>query len=173
MQDPLASPHLCFAVLGTVLMKRNLADTAPDKVEGAHTKARMPSPPRGMRSNSGTASKRPYSRGADKNRVFDHDMWVLTILRDLACITRSQCNDLSAYAAFETDILCDKKSRKALRVIPRGKHRLTVYRAHQVDFKHACQKVGKIDHKNEDISESVNPIDSGAIFLSRWLVEPF
>ena len=29
---------------------------------------------------------------------------------------------------------CAKEARKALRVIPRGKHRLTVYRAHQVEI---------------------------------------
>ena len=69
--------------------------------------------------------------------------------------------------ASDTELLCAKKARKALRVIPRGKHRLTVYRAHQVEFKHACQQVVKIDHKNEDISESVSSIDSGAIFLPR------
>ena len=69
--------------------------------------------------------------------------------------------------AFETEFLCGKKARKALRVIPRGKHRLTVYRAHQVVFKMACQKVIKIDHKNEDISKSVSSIDAGAIFPAR------
>ena len=37
----------------------------------------------------------------------------------------------------------------------------------EIEFKHACQKVGKIDHKHEDISESVNSFDSGAIFRSR------
>ena len=31
----------------------------------------------------------------------------------------------------------------------------------------ARMQVGKIDHKNEDISEFVNSIDPGAIFLSR------
>ena len=31
----------------------------------------------------------------------------------------------------------------------------------------ACQTVIKNDHKNEGISESVNSIDSGAIFPSR------
>ena len=36
--------------------------------------------------------------------------------------------------------------------------------AGEIEFKMACQKVIKIDHKNEDISESVNSIDSGAIF---------
>ena len=44
---------------------------------------------------------------------------------------------------------------RALRVIPRGEQRLTVYRAHQV-----C-------HKNEDISESVSSFDTGAIFRPR------
>ena len=33
---------------------------------------------------------------------------------------------------FETEILCVPRIGKALRVIPRGKHRLAVYRAHQV-----------------------------------------
>ena len=73
---------------------------------------------------------------------------------------------------------------KALRVIPRGKQRLTVYRAHQVtrraflssksntaageiELKHACQKLGKIVHKNEDCSKSVNSFHSGAIFQTR------
>ena len=51
-------------------------------------------------------------------------------------------------ATFETEVLCENTARKALRVIPRGKHRLTVYRAHQV-------------------SGSVNSIDSGAIFPPR------
>ena len=37
----------------------------------------------------------------------------------------------------------------------------------QVDFKHACQKSWQIGPENEDISESVNSIDSGAIFPSR------
>ena len=45
---------------------------------------------------------------------------------------------------------------KALRVIPRGKYRLTVYRAHQICFQQASQKVGKIDEKNKDISRSLN-----------------
>ena len=38
--------------------------------------------------------------------------------------------------------------------------------AREIEFKHACQKVGN-DHKKEDISESVNSFDSGAIFPSR------
>ena len=46
-----------------------------------------------------------------------------------------------ADAAFETELLCAKKARKALRVIPRGKHKVTVYRAHQIEFKMACQNV--------------------------------
>ena len=53
---------------------------------------------------------------------------------------------------------------KALRVIPRGKQRLTVYRAHQV-IKKASQNFQEIAHKNEDISEAVSSIHSGAIFL--------
>ena len=39
--------------------------------------------------------------------------------------------------------------------------------AGEIEFKQAYQKVIKIDHKNEDISESVNSIDRGAIFLPR------
>ena len=39
--------------------------------------------------------------------------------------------------------------------------------AGEIDIKNACPKVVKLDHKNEDISESVNSIDSGAIFPSR------
>ena len=38
--------------------------------------------------------------------------------------------------------------------------------AGEIEFKHACQKVGKIDDKNKHILESVNSIDSGAIFLA-------
>ena len=37
--------------------------------------------------------------------------------------------------------------------------------AGEIWFKHACQKMGKMDHKNEDFSESVNSFDLGAIFL--------
>ena len=55
----------------------------------------------------------------------------------------------------ETELIYAKTARTALRVIPRGKHRLTVCRAHQVD------------QQNKDISESVNVIDSGAIFFAR------
>ena len=36
--------------------------------------------------------------------------------------------------------------------------------AGEIEIKKACQKVIKIAHKNEDISKSVNSIDSGAIF---------
>ena len=36
----------------------------------------------------------------------------------------------------------------------------------EIESKKACQKVGKINHKSEDISESVNSFDSGAIFRS-------
>ena len=82
---------------------------------------------------------------------------------------RSQYNIFEADEAFEKERICAKRTRKALRVIPRGEHRLTVYRAHQVEFKMACQKVIKIYHKNEDISESVSSIDSGAIFRSRLI----
>ena len=39
--------------------------------------------------------------------------------------------------------------------------------AGEIESKMACQKVIKIEHKNEDISESVNSIDSGAIFPAR------
>ena len=40
---------------------------------------------------------------------------------------------------------------KALRVIPRGKQRLTVYRAHQVWLNLVSEKIAKVDHKNEEI----------------------
>ena len=43
--------------------------------------------------------------------------------------------------------------------------------AGEIEFKMACQKVIKIDHKKEHISESVNSIDSGAIFLPRLAYE--
>ena len=39
--------------------------------------------------------------------------------------------------------------------------------AGEIVIKKACQKVGKIVQKNEDISESVNSIDAGAIFPPR------
>ena len=51
------------------------------------------------------------------------------------CIARFSCNLGDADQDFETDVLYAKTGRKALRVIPRGKHRLTVYRAHQVFMK--------------------------------------
>ena len=41
---------------------------------------------------------------------------------------------------------------------------LTVYRPYEVEFKMACQKLGQMVQKNEDISESVNSFDMGAIF---------
>ena len=47
---------------------------------------------------------------------------------------------------------------------PRAGTWLTVYRAPQVEFQHASQKVGKIDDKNEDFSGSVNSFHSGPIF---------
>ena len=55
------------------------------------------------------------------------------------------------------------RSERALRVIPRGKQRLTVYRAHQVAVNLVSEKSGEIEHKSEDISGSVNRFDSGAI----------
>ena len=66
------------------------------------------------------------------------------------------------YIAFQS---C-KFRRKALRVTPRGKHWLTVYRAPQVQIKRACQKVWYLVQKNEDFSESMNSFDSGSIFPS-------
>ena len=36
--------------------------------------------------------------------------------------------------------------------------------AGEIVLKHACQKLGKIDHKNGDCSKSVNSFHSGAIF---------
>ena len=49
----------------------------------------------------------------------------------------------------------------ALRVIPRGRHgwRFTAR------IKLGSEQIAKVDHKNEDISESVNSFDSGSIFL--------
>ena len=44
---------------------------------------------------------------------------------------------------------------------------LTVHRAPQVEFKMACQKLGQMGQKNEDIWESVNSFDTGAIFRTR------
>ena len=77
------------------------------------------------------------------------------IVSDSVHSVRFKCNSCEPDTACETEIRYAKLERKALRVIPRGKHRLTVYRAHQVD------------HKNEDISKSVSSIDSGAIFQTR------
>ena len=54
--------------------------------------------------------------------------------------------------------------RKALRVIPRGKQWLTVYRAHQVVLQLGCQKSVIFGHKNGNISESVSSFETGAIF---------
>ena len=53
---------------------------------------------------------------------------------------------------------------KALRVIPRGKQRLTVYRAHQVWFHWASQKCVFFDHENGNISKFNCSFDPGAIF---------
>ena len=36
--------------------------------------------------------------------------------------------------------------------------------AGEIQIKQACQKVGKMDQKNEDISRSLNSFDTGAIF---------
>ena len=58
-------------------------------------------------------------------------------------------------------------SRKALRVIPRGKRWLTVYRALPVVRQLGCQKNVNFENKNEHISKSVNSIDFGAIFPTR------
>ena len=66
------------------------------------------------------------------SRVFDNDRFFSTIFSEFVCSTRSQCNRCEADAAIDADMPFQKKSGKALRVIPRGKHRLTVYRAHQV-----------------------------------------
>ena len=46
---------------------------------------------------------------------------------------RCECNRCEPDTACETENIYPNCERKALRVIPRGKHRLTVYRAHQVD----------------------------------------
>ena len=68
-------------------------------------------------------------------RTFDNDRCLLAVSSDFVSIMRCACNIGEADADFETEFLCAKKARKALRVIPRGKHRLTVYRAHQVTRK--------------------------------------
>ena len=39
--------------------------------------------------------------------------------------------------------------------------------AGEIEFEYTCQKVGKLNHKNENISKTVNPIDSGASILAR------
>ena len=39
--------------------------------------------------------------------------------------------------------------------------------AWEIEFQHASQKVGKIDHKNEDFSKSVNSFHFGPIFPPR------
>ena len=44
---------------------------------------------------------------------------------------RYEFNACEAGVGFETENIVVETTRKALRVIPRGKHRLTVYRAHQ------------------------------------------
>ena len=69
---------------------------------------------------------------------------------------RSQWDIWEADAAFETEILCAKRSINALRVIARGKQRLTVYRAPQVLQRAICftlvnEQIAKVDHKNEEI----------------------
>ena len=50
----------------------------------------------------------------------------------------------------------------------RGEHRLTVYRAHTS----ASQKNRIFDHKNEEISRSVNSFDTGSIFRPRLGHDP-
>ena len=37
----------------------------------------------------------------------------------------------------------------------------------EIEFKKGCQKVGKIDHKNEDFSKSMNSFDFATIFPRR------
>ena len=54
-----------------------------------------------------------------------------------ACIAR--CNGLFRWYWLASTV--SERAGKALRVIPRGKQRLTVYRAHQVEIKRACQKL--------------------------------
>ena len=39
--------------------------------------------------------------------------------------------------------------------------------AEQIEVQHASQKVGKVDHKNEDFSKSVSSFDFGPIFPGR------
>jgi len=57
--------------------------------------------------------------------------------------------------------VCEVKG--ALRVIPRGKQRLTVYRAHQVVLASGCQTSVIFGYKNGNISKSVNSFCMGAI----------
>ena len=57
-----------------------------------------------------------------------------------------------------------KKKSCSLNPLPGSKSNTAAW---EIEFQHASQKVGKIDHKNEDISESVNSIDSGANFRPR------
>ena len=74
-------------------------------------------------------------------RIFDNDWWrsrVLTVF----FMNFASSGQHAWRRRGSGDRRCYMKTaRKALRVIPRGKHRLTVYRAHQVDFNKACQKV--------------------------------
>ena len=37
----------------------------------------------------------------------------------------------------------------------------------EIEVEHANQKVGKVDHKNEDFSKSVSSFDTGPIFPAR------
>ena len=69
--------------------------------------------------------------------------------------------DLEIFREKSWNVTCNRginvsrERRKALRVIPRGKQRLTVYRAHQVWFHWACQKSVYFDNANGNISKSV------------------
>ena len=72
-----------------------------------------------------------------------------------------------AYGSSSMIILTSNSKREALRVIPRGKQRLTVYRAYQVQIKRACQNSWQLGPKNEDFSKSVSSICRGAIFPTR------
>ena len=53
----------------------------------------------------------------------------------------------------------------------RAETRLTVYRAHASKLNLVSEQIAKVDHKSEDISRSVNRIDSGAIFPPRLTQE--
>ena len=44
--------------------------------------------------------------------------------------------------------------------------------AWEIEIKRACQKLVKMDHKNQDFSESVSSFDLGAIFLPRSGQDP-